>query len=278
VSSAAIIGLGLVGGSLARDLAAHGWRVVGHDCDADVLEAARRSGVLNQSLGSDLEGLEDVDVTVLAVPVQEGPQLLRLLQPRLGASALVLDVGSTKRAICAQAEALGLGTCFVGAHPFVGDHRSGWAASRTGLFCGARVFLCPLPTTPDAVLERARELWHLLDARTEVISADAHDAQLAWSSHLPQLVSSALAGALHSAGILPQQLGRGGRDVTRLAASDPQVWTGIVLENAGYTVQALALLERCLADLRRHIESSDEAAIRAAFVRASRWARANEPT
>ncbi len=271
MSRVAILGMGLIGGSLARDLSRSGVEVVGYDRARDVARAARASGVLADLLGPDLQGLEQIETVVLAVPVSVAPRLLESALPRLQAALLITDVGSTKRAICAQAESLGLGARFVGGHPFAGDHRSGWEASRTDLFREARVYLCPVRGTTAPVLERARALWQRVGAHPEVIDAQAHDERLAWSSHLPQLASSALALALDEAGLPPGELGRGGQDATRLAASDPELWTGVVLENAEHTGRALAVLEQRLAELRVQIESGNEAGVRAALGRALRW-------
>ena len=271
MSSVAILGLGLIGGSLARDLAAAGMDVIGYDRARESLRAAKASGVLTDVLGPDLQGLEDIDYVILAVPVNAAPRLLEQAAPRMQSTLLIMDVGSTKRMICAQAEALDLGARFVGAHPFAGDHRSGWIASRSGLFADTRIFLCPVRGTRAAVLERAHALWRRVGGRPEVIDAATHDERLAWSSQLPQLASSALALALASAGLPHRELGSGGRDATRLAGSDPELWTGVVMENAEHASRALAALEQHVADLRTHIEARNEAGVRAAFGRALRW-------
>ncbi|NJD18999.1 MAG: prephenate dehydrogenase/arogenate dehydrogenase family protein, partial [Gemmatimonadetes bacterium] len=141
----AILGLGLMGGSLARDLAGLGHRVLGWDRDPGSVRAALAQGCIHRGRGSrpdDFQGIEEADVVVLALPVAASRETLPALAPRLRAS-LVTDVGSTKRHIVAAAQSLGLGDQFVGAHPLAGDHRSGWGASRSGLFRGATVFLCP---------------------------------------------------------------------------------------------------------------------------------------
>ncbi|MGH7472261.1 MAG: prephenate dehydrogenase, partial [Longimicrobiales bacterium] len=260
----AILGLGLIGGSLARDLSRLGMEVYGYDRTRGVTRSARASGVLTDELGPDLQGLENVEIVILALPVSVAPRVLQDALPRLGEAVLITDTGSTKRAICAQAELLGLGPRFVGSHPFAGDHRSGWEASHAGLFQEARVFLCPVEGTTPRVLERAQSLWQRLGARPEVMEANAHDQRLAWSSHLPQLSASVLALALVQAGTPRSELGRGGQDVTRLAGSDPELWTGVVMENAQHIGPALAAVEKLLAALRAQIESGNEVQVVAA--------------
>jgi prephenate dehydrogenase len=272
MSTVAVLGLGLIGGSLARDLHEAGFEVVGYDRTREVLHAAHTSGVVSSMLGPDLEGLEHIETVVFAVPVGIAPHLMQEALPRLRSARLITDVGSTKTAICQQAARLGIGRQFVGAHPFAGDHQSGWEASRSGLFRDARVFLCPLSETTPEALQRARELWQQTGARTELIDAEAHDERLAWTSQLPQLASSALALALDTAQVSRPELGRGGMDATRLAGSSPEIWTDVVLENAEHAARALAALEQQISGLREQIEARSESGIRNALERALRWA------
>ncbi|MGH7469377.1 MAG: prephenate dehydrogenase [Longimicrobiales bacterium] len=271
MSTVAILGLGLMGGSLAHDLAYAGHEIVGFDRAPDVLRAAHAQGVVHDVLGPELQGLQRAEIVVLAVPVNAAVRLLRHAQPRLKDALLVSDVGSTKRAICALAETLGLGARFVGSHPFAGDHRSGWDAARAGLFRGARVFLCPVQSSSADVLDRARAFWEGVGGQPQVIDAETHDELLAWSSHLPQFASSAVALALAQAGVLPDQLGRGGRDVTRLAASDPDLWTDVALQNADHISAGLAALQLRLQELRTIIDTGNEAKVRAFLGQALRW-------
>lgn len=267
----AVLGLGLIGGSLARELAARGARVLGYDRDAAAVEALRAAGVLHAALGPALAGLEAAETVVLAVPVSAAPALLAAAAPRLAAARLVTDVSSTQRAIVATAERLGLAERFVGAHPLAGDHRSGWTASRIGLFRGARVYLCPAAGAGEAALCRARRLWTALGAAPELLDAAEHDRRLAWTSHLPQAVASALALALAEAGIAPAELGPGGRDMTRLAGSSPELWTGIALENRDTLGTALTTLEAHLRALRQGLGRADAGIVRSHFERGRRW-------
>ncbi|HET7230053.1 MAG TPA: prephenate dehydrogenase/arogenate dehydrogenase family protein [Longimicrobium sp.] len=267
----AIAGLGLIGGSLARDLAARGVRVLGYDADRGALEAARAEGVLSAALGDGWEGVEDADVLVLAVPVLAAPALLARAAPRLSGVRLVTDAGSTKAGIAAAARELGLGARFVGAHPLAGDHRGGWAASRAGLFAGAAIYLVPGAESSAGAALLARELWALVGGRIVEMAADEHDRLLAWTSHLPQVVSSALAATLAERGIARNDLGRGGRDVTRLAASTPGVWRDILADNAAPVLDGIAAIERQLAAARAAIESGDVEAIQGWLAVGNGW-------
>ncbi|HET7464591.1 MAG TPA: prephenate dehydrogenase/arogenate dehydrogenase family protein [Longimicrobium sp.] len=259
----AVAGLGLIGGSLARDLAARGVRVLGYDADRSTLEAALGSGVVAAALGEGWGGVEDADALVVAVPVRAAAAMLRDARPRLAGVRLITDAGSTKAAIVAEAGRLGIGARFVGAHPLAGGTRSGWAAARAGLFEGATVYLTPSAESSPEAVDLARSLWASVGGRAVEMTADEHDRLLAWTSHLPQVVASAVGAALAERGIAPGQLGPGGHGVTRLAASSPDVWRDILADNAANVTTALAAVERHLAAARAAIESGDVAAIRA---------------
>src|SRR4051812_28685644 len=152
IDSVAIVGLGLIGGSLARDLAARGVRVSAYDPDTTHIAAAIRTNVVAQALDASLDGVQDADIIVIAVPVDAAIDVLRRLVPLARQTTLITDVGSTKTKIVELASELGIGERFVGGHPLAGDHRSGWDASRHGLFRDARVYLSPTPqTSPDAL-------------------------------------------------------------------------------------------------------------------------------
>jgi prephenate dehydrogenase len=271
IRTVAIIGLGLIGGSLARDLAARGIRILGSDKDFASFRGAFTTGAANDLFEVSPDAPLAAEVVVIAVPVLAAAQVLRSLAPHLDGVRLVTDVGSTKGSIVRAAEELGIGARFVGSHPLAGDHRSGWDASRAGLFDGARVFLTPAASTGDDALHLARELWTMVDARPEVMDADEHDARLAWTSHLPQAVSTALALSLDRSGIPRSELGPGGRDVTRLAGSNPDVWIDILLDNADALASALAAMAASLSGVQRAVISGDRDELRRLLTQARTW-------
>ena len=266
-----IVGLGLVGGSLARDLAAAGWRVLGTDRDPTTARRARADGVVAGPIDPGA-----VDLVVLAVPVRAAAGWLRSLADSVAPTAVVTDVGSTKRGVVEAAGAAGLGDRFVGSHPLAGDHRSGWTASRTGLFDDAPVWLTPTPETDPGALAAVEALWRAVGGRPRRITAEDHDRLLARISHLPQLAATALAGTLDRAGIEAEQLGPGGRDTTRLAGSDPDMWTDILIENGDEVGPALDALIAELTRLRRAIHGLDDATLRSLLDEARTWSRAGD--
>ena len=273
VRSAAVIGLGLIGGSVARDLAGRGVRVLGYDRDPAAVREALREGGINEAL-ADWEEVGGVDLVVVAVPVTAVPGVLPLIRPRAG--ALVTDVGSTKESIVHAAEEAGLGRRFVGSHPLTGDHLSGWSASRRGLFEGARVFLTPTSRTAPAALEQARALWAALGARTEVMNATEHDRRMAAASHLPQALATALGSLLANEGLRGADLGPGARDMTRLAGSSPEMWAAIAGDNAGHLSAAVGAMQERLSALRDALDAGDAERIRSFFEEGNRWSAENQ--
>lgn len=281
VGTIAVVGLGLMGGSLARDLAARGYRVVASDPDAAALADARATGVISGTFpvagdgggdGSAERGLAEAGLIVVATPVRAALPILRWLAGAAPPDAVLTDVGSTKRSITEAAGAAGLSARFVGGHPMAGDHRSGWAAAREGLFTGCRVWLCTADDHAADAEALVAAMWAEVGARPLAMDAVEHDEMVAWSSHLPQLLASALGCALDGAGVDRSRLGPGGRDTTRLAGSDPALWTDILMDNADALEPALDGLLEELVRLRRHIGGLDDASLRATLEDARRWA------
>jgi prephenate dehydrogenase len=260
-----------MGGSLARDLTAHGETVWGFDTDRATVRDAHRSGMIARVVDRDLRALREAKIVVLAVPVDAAPTLLERASTHVQQADLITDVGSTKRRILQSATALGLAKCFVGSHPLAGDHRFGWFASRRGLFAGARVDLCRSTDTTPAAWRLARALWSAVGASPVEHDASRHDAEMAFTSHLPQLLSLGLAGTLAVRGIARERLGTGGRDMTRMAASSVDMWGGILDENAESVLDALDLCLASLGALRGAVERHDRRALAEAFVAAHAW-------
>ena len=276
-SKVAIVGLGLMGGSLARAVSARGARVLGYDRNATHLEDAMQAGVVHEALGRELEGIEDADVVVLALPVDATCLALPVLALRSTKARLLMDVASTKRSVVKCAEAAGMGERFVGAHPLAGSHRSGFGAGRECLFSGARVFLCPTDATTSTALRLAEHFWNALDARTEALDAGVHDEEMSWRSHLPHVMASALACTLDEAGIPRSALGPGGRDMTRLAGSSTAMWTAIAADNADAITTALLAYEETLRTFREAIANRDAVATRSLLDAGRDWFEASFP-
>lgn len=267
----AVIGLGMIGGSVARGLAATGIKVLGYDTNRAYLDAAVAEGVVSHRLANELDDIDRADIAVIAVYGDSAIQILQQIEPHAKDIRLVTDVGSTKRPIVSAAESSAIGARFVGSHPFAGDHRSGWGASRSDLFENEIVYLSPTSASTTEAFDLATDLWTSLGARTMRMDASEHDDLVAWTSHSPHAVSIALALALSEAGIVHRQLGRGGRDVTRLAASSPDVWTSIMLENAPAVEAALSAVGRQVEIFRALLSARDREGIRERLSKAREW-------
>ena len=271
IERVAIVGLGLMGGSLARALAERDVRVLGYDSAPDSIDAAEGEGIVHERLGAQLDGIEGADVVIFALPVDATMSLLPRVAPRLGSVRLVMDVASTKRSIVGAASSVGLGERYVGAHPLTGSHRSGWRASRSNLFDDARIFLCPTPETTAESLRLAESFWRALRSGVEVLDAAVHDEQMSWRSHLPQVLSTTLALTLRDAGVQRSALGPGGRDMTRLAGSSPALWMSIVEDNTASLVNSLSAMEQQLRGFRESLEGRDSDATRERLTSARDW-------
>ena len=152
-----------------------------------------------------------------------------------------------------------------------GSHRSGWTASRATLFDEARVFLCPTSITTPETLELAEAFWRGLRAGVEVLDAATHDEQMAWRSHLPHVLSTALALTLRDAGIQRSALGPGGRDMTRLAGGAPSLWTSIAEDNGLALTRALEAAEQQLQLLRETLRRHDSRGTHDFFAAGCDW-------
>lgn len=269
IQSAAVIGLGLMGGSVARELAGAGVSVLGYDRDPDAIRAARGEGVVSGVLDATLSGIENADLVLIALPVRAAVETMGVIARRRPRGA-VTDLASTKQTLVAAAGVCGLGPRFVGSHPMAGDHRSGWGASRTGMFRGRTVYLTRAAADGDAV-ERVERMWRGLGASVVELDPEAHDRQLALTSHLPQVVSSALALALAEEGIGARLLGPGGRDVARLAGSSPEMWADIAFDNRDELSVAVAALQVALGRVRVLLASGNEAGLREWFEGGRAW-------
>lgn len=226
----AIIGLGQIGGSVARALGrVRGWWRIGYDHDASVARAAQAAGAIDEIAGSLADACAGADLAVLATPVDTLPDVVEAAALALPPGAALLDTGSTRGPVTRALEAAAKrGIRAVGGHPLAGSEGRGFAASRTDLFVGATFSLSPSGgDVPEVVLR----LIHALGARPLEVTPERHDAALARTSHLPYLVACALSevgGTAAGEGLA----GPGFRDMTRLAASDPRVADAYCRANA----------------------------------------------
>jgi prephenate dehydrogenase len=224
----AVIGLGLIGGSMSAALRHADRHVRGFDLSPARSESALARGLVSE-VGANLPSIvEGAGVIILAVPVLRILDLLPRVDALSSPQALILDVGSVKRPIVDLMGSLPGGERMVGGHPLAGKSESGPAAAEPRLFRGARFFLTPSPRTSADTVAEAQEVVRAVEALPVVVDASSHDRAVAATSHLPQVLSSVLA----QAPVERDFVGPGYRDMTRLASSDVTVWRDILLTNA----------------------------------------------
>ncbi len=241
LSRLTVVGLGLLGGSVARAARARhvAAEVVGVSRTAAVLAEARARGVIDQATSDLVQGVREAELVVLCTPVGTLPDLVRTAWPHLQTGAILTDVGSVKGEVVAAAEGCPPrgDAAFVGGHPMAGSERSGFAASRPDLFEGATTILTPTSRTPPEAVARVRAFWEALGSRVRILSPEAHDRAVAAVSHLPQLAAYGLVAAADGHALA--LAGRGFADTTRIAASAEALWTDIFRGNRGPLLDAL---------------------------------------
>jgi cyclohexadieny/prephenate dehydrogenase len=259
-SRVSIIGLGLIGSSVARAVKEMmpGVCVTGYDADAGVRERAATLGICDDV--ADLAGTAVIDagLVLLCVPVGAMEEVARELADDLPADAIISDVGSCKQSV-AEALARALpGATIIPAHPVAGTEKSGPDAGFATLFQGRWCILTPPADAPEAAVAALSSFWQRLGADVELMDARHHDLVLAITSHLPHLIAYTIVGTADDLGEVTQseviKYSAGGfRDFTRIAASDPVMWRDVFLNNKDAVLEMLQRFSEDLTALQRAI-------------------------
>ncbi|MGQ0713189.1 MAG: prephenate dehydrogenase [Gemmatimonadaceae bacterium] len=270
-----IVGLGAIGASLALSLRGR-VPVIAWSRDRQDVDAAREAGI-DVHDGDEREwtrAMHAATIVVIAVPLDQIPPVLRELRPCVRDDALLLHTASLQRrdALLLSDEEF---SRILATHPIAGSERSGFAASREDMFRDATV------RADDRArpLERARieSLWRTAGCARIVWGDPAlHDELMSWMSHLPQLAATALGASLADHGVRQDELGPGARAMTRLAASDPEMWRALLERAPSDTATAARKLSRALAQLAEALERRDAAAVARVWERARTWRLAGE--
>ncbi|MCX5867365.1 MAG: prephenate dehydrogenase/arogenate dehydrogenase family protein [Proteobacteria bacterium] len=254
-----ILGVGLIGGSLALDLKEKGIaeEIVGVGRSRENLELALSRGVIDRFEPEPESGVKDADLVVLAAPVGAIIALGKKIIPQLKKGAILTDVGSVKSPIVRELEpALKPGVAFVPGHPLAGSEKGGAGAARAGLFAGNRVILTPTPKTDPEATATVRRLWEKAGSQVFELDPGAHDLILAAVSHLPHAVSASLVQAVcrRFSGEEVKRTGAGSfRDLSRVSASPPELWRDILSLNREPMLEILADFRKRLAELETYI-------------------------
>lgn len=257
-----VVGLGLIGGSLAlaikkRNLARE---ITGVDCREENLKAALDEGAIHRSLELPME-IAGTEIVILATPVGAAGEILELIAPYLSPGTIVTDVASTKDQIVSRAaEILPAGVYFVGGHPMAGSEQNGFRSASADLFKNAYYFLTPVKDTSSTAINKLLSLVKGIGAIPLQLSPQEHDRIVAAISHLPHLAAAALVNTLGTrpdfAGIAPLAAG-GFKDTTRIASGVPEMWQEILLSNRKELIPVLENFITVLEEYKQSLQRND---------------------
>ncbi len=268
-----IVGLGLMGGSVARALAKlhPAPRVTAFAQNPEDSRNALDAGVVDTVAATSEEAVRDQDVVLYATPLGVAPELMAAHAGSWG-GASVTDVVSLKQPLLRQARERGFSARYVGAHPMVGGTGFGFGASVEDAFIGRSVWIVRGDAEARHV-GRISAFWTSMGARLRPARAAEHDRLMVWASHLPQLVATALAKVMAAHGVETTDLGPGGMDMTRLAASSSDMWRDLLRESADFDASALQALARELEVMRAALEARNMESVGSMMDEIQAWRR-----
>ncbi|RME33870.1 MAG: prephenate dehydrogenase/arogenate dehydrogenase family protein [Deltaproteobacteria bacterium] len=260
----AVVGVGLIGGSLALGLkeAEAVGEVVGIGRGLPNLNLALELGIVDRISRNPAEGVKDADIVFLATPVKSLGTLAAQVLPAMKPGAILTDGGSVKASVIGEIDPLVPdGIAFVPGHPIAGTEKSGAGAAFATLYRQRRCILTPGEKTTPQALERVTQMWQTVGSEVVVMDADKHDRILAAISHLPHMIAYSLVNAVGSydhfeENILEYSAG-GFRDFTRIASSDPTMWRDIALANRAALLEMIERYEAFLGELKQDIAAAD---------------------
>jgi len=270
-----IIGVGLIGGSLARALrdkqaCEH---VIGCSRDAGHLQRAKDLGVIDEFTTDIAKAVRGADMIVLSVPLRAMPAVFSQIDQHVDKNAIITDVGSAKSSVeLAARKGLKQAICqFVPGHPIAGTEKSGVEASFAELFIDRKIILTPLEENSDEAVSKVTEMWQAAGANVQNMSVAHHDEVLAATSHLPHVLAFGLVDTLSNMSDRDEifQYAAGGfRDFTRIASSDPVMWRDICVENSAAIIKIMDCYIKDLEHLKQSIAAADLQTIEDLFTRA----------
>ena len=257
-----IVGMGLMGASLGYDLRGHVRQVTGVVRRPEAVTETEASGCVDEATTDAHAAVAAADLVVLATPVRTILRQIADLGPRMKPGAVLIDMGSTKTAICQAMTALPDHVQPIGGHPMCGKETAGLAAAEPGLYRGCTFVLCPLPRTSPRAQELVHALVEHIQARALTLSPHRHDRLVAAISHLPYLAASGLVAHVMAVAEEDARVwevaASGFRDASRIAASDVRMMLDILLTNQAAVLDALDDFVAQMEDLRRALASGDE--------------------
>lgn len=273
----AIIGVGLIGGSLSivlKEKRAAG-KITGVGRSIENLEAAKRLGLIDAFSTDVKEAVLDADLVFVAVPVLSIAKVIKEAVPYFKKGAIVTDGGSVKEAIVDEIEPLmPEGVFFVGGHPIAGTENSGAGAALPGLYVNRKCILTPTADTNKDALAKVKAMWEMAGSEVVMMDAKAHDIILASVSHLPHVIAYSLVNTVadmeEKAGDVLKYSAGGFKDFTRIASSSPEMWRDICVMNKGAMLKTIEAFNKRLDDLKTLIEKTDGKGLLKSFERAKK--------
>ena len=271
----AVIGIGLIGSSIARSVRVHGLvgELVAYDGDTDALARAQELGIADRTEADPAAAVRGADCVMICVPVGAYGAVADAIGPHLAAGAIVTDVGSVKGGVVETLRrAVPDGTHIVPGHPLAGTEHSGPDAGFAELFLGRWCILTPPDGADPAAVAQVSALWRGMGSMIEVMSVDHHDKVLAITSHLPHLIAYTIVGtAVDLGNDLKEEVikfsASGFRDFTRIAASNPVMWRDVFLNNKDAVLEIMQRFTEDLTALQRAIRHGEGKTLEDLFTR-----------
>ena len=258
-----IIGVGLIGGSLAKAIKNNNLAevVFGFGRNLSRLEVAQKSNIIDQYSIDISEALDGASIVVIATPVGTFESILRELKPYITEGMIITDVGSTKTGIAKSAREIlvEMASCFVPAHPIAGKEKSGFKSSDAELFLNKKVIITPLEINTDKTISSLKKLWEEVGADVDFMSAESHDELLGMTSHLPHMLAFSLVNYLITQNPSASIYAAGGfKDFSRIASGDAVMWRDICLNNRDQIIAHIKSYQETLSALVDAIDNQDK--------------------
>jgi prephenate dehydrogenase len=258
-----IIGVGLIGGSLAKSIKNNNLAevVFGFGRNLSRLELAQKSNIIDQYSIDISEALDGASIVVIATPVGTFESILRELKPYITEGMIITDVGSTKTGIAKSAREIlvEMASCFVPAHPIAGKEKSGFKSSDAELFLNKKVIITPLEINTDKTISSLKKLWEEVGADVDFMSAESHDELLGMTSHLPHMLAFSLVNYLITQNPSASIYAAGGfKDFSRIASGDAVMWRDICLNNRDQIIAHIKSYQETLSALVDAIDNQDK--------------------
>lgn len=258
-----IIGVGLIGGSLAKAIKKNNLAevVFGFGRNLSRLEVAQKSNIIDQYSIDISEALDGASIVVIATPVGTFESILRELKPYITEGMIITDVGSTKTGIAKSAREIlvEMASCFVPAHPIAGKEKSGFKSSDAELFLNKKVIITPLEINTDKTINSLKKLWEDVGADVDFMSAESHDELLGMTSHLPHMLAFSLVNYLITQNPSASIYAAGGfKDFSRIASGDAVMWRDICLNNRDQIIAHIKSYQETLSALVDAIDNQDK--------------------